>query len=190
MSGGRQASGAQGSGATEVSAARHLLAVLLLPVMNTVLIPGLILLLARDRWTTGDGAMLAAAGLGLLLFAAGLALVVRSVALFVRLGRGTLAPWDATRVLITTDVYRLSRNPMKSGLFLVLLGECLVSGSRALMVWAAAFFVANVIYIRWFEERGLEQRFGAAYAAYRAQVPRWLGWRGLHRASLSPGSSP
>ena len=114
----------------------------------------------------------------------------RSIALFVRIGRGTLAPWDPTRVLITADVYRLSRNPMKSGLFLVLLGECLVSGSRALMVWAGAFFIANVIYIRRFEEPGLERRFGAAYAAYRAQVPRWLGWRGGRRVPLSPESAP
>ena len=36
----------------------------------------------------------------------------------------------------------------------------------------------------------IERRFGAAYAAYRAQVPRWLGWRGVRRASLSPESAP
>lgn len=182
--------GTRASGVAGVSAWQHVCAVLLLPFMNTVLIPGLILSLARDQQIAGDGLTFAMAAVGLVLAAAGLALVVRSIALFVRIGRGTLAPWDPTRVLITTDVYRLSRNPMKSGLFLVLLGECLVSGSRALMAWAAAFFIANVIYIRWFEERGLERRFGAAYAAYRAQVPRWLGWRGLRREPLSPGSVP
>ena len=172
----------QASGAARVPGWRHVLAVLLLPLMNTVLIPGVILFIARDQRLAGDKLTLTVTALGLLLVAVGLALVARSIALFVRLGRGTLAPWDPTRVLITTDVYRLSRNPMKSGLFLVLLGECLVSGSGALMLWAAAFIAANVIYIRWFEERGLERRFGARYADYRERVPRWLGLRGLRRA--------
>lgn len=182
--------GQQHSGVARIPAWRHIRAVLLLPFMNTVLIPGLILLIARDHRLAGGSLTLAIAVAGLLLVAAGLALVARSIALFVSLGRGTLAPWDPTRMLITTDVYRLSRNPMKSGLFLVLLGECLVSGSRALMVWAAAFIIANVIYIRWFEEPGLERRFGAGYADYRDRVPRWLPLRGLRRAPRGLESPP
>lgn len=178
------------SGAACVPAWRHVRAVLLLPFMNTVLIPGVILVLAGDQRVPGDGLALTAAALGLLLIAAGLALVARSIALFVRIGRGTLAPWDPTRVLIKTDVYRLSRNPMKSGLFLVLVGECLASGSRALMLWAAAFIVANVVYIRCFEEPGLARRFGAAYADYREQVPRWLGLKSLRRAPRALESLP
>jgi protein-S-isoprenylcysteine O-methyltransferase Ste14 len=173
-----------------IPVSRHVRAVLLLPFMNTVLIPGVILLVARDQTTAGDGLSLSVAALGLLLAAAGIALVVRSIALFVRIGRGTLAPWDPTRELITTDVYRFSRNPMKSGLFLVLLGECLLSGSRALMVWAAAFIIANVVYIRWFEERGLARRFGADYRAYCERVPRWFGLRGLRRPRHTLESTP
>ncbi len=182
--------GPEDSGAARVPPWRHVRAVLLLPFMNTVLIPGLVLLIARDQRLAGDSLTLTIAVAGLLLVAAGLALVARSIALFVSLGRGTLAPWDPTRMLITTDVYRLSRNPMKSGLFLMLLGECLVSGSRALMVWATAFIVANVIYIRWFEERGLERRFGARYTDYRERVPRWFGLRGLRRAPRALESPP
>ena len=182
--------GQQHAEVARVPAWRHVRAVLLLPFMNTVLIPGLLLLVAGNRGIAGDSLTLTIVVVGLLLAAAGLALVARSIALFVRLGRGTLAPWDPTRMLITTDVYRLSRNPMKSGLFLVLIGECLVSGSRALMVWAGAFIVANVIYIRWFEERGLERRFGARYADYRERVPRWLGLRGLRRAPHALESPP
>lgn len=182
-------SGPEHSPAARVPVARHVRAVLLLPFMNTVLIPGVILAVVRDQRLPGDSLGLTAAAPGLLLIAAGLALVARSIALFVRLGRGTLAPWDPTRVLITTGIYRLSRNPMKTGLFLVLLGECLVFGSRALLLWAAAFIVANVIYIRRFEERGLERRFGAAYADYRGQVPRWLGLRGFRRARRVPESA-
>ena len=87
MRAGRQATRAAG-----VSAWQHVSAVLLLPFMNTVLIPGLILSFARDLRIAGDAATLAIAALGVVLAAAGLALVVRSIALFVRIGRGTLAP--------------------------------------------------------------------------------------------------
>lgn len=177
-------------GAARIPVSRHVSAVLLLPFMNAVVIPCLILLVVRDQTTAGDGLSLSVAALGLLLVAAGVALVVRSIALFVRIGRGTLAPWDPTRELITTDIYRFSRNPMKSGLFLVLLGECLLSGSRALMVWAAAFIIGNVVYIRWFEERGLAQRFGADYRAYCERVPRWFGLRGLRRPRHTLESTP
>jgi protein-S-isoprenylcysteine O-methyltransferase Ste14 len=180
----------EASGTTGVSAWQHIRSVLLLPFMNAVLIPGLILLLARDQRLADGGLALTVAALGLLLVVAGLVLVVRAVALFVRIGRGTLAPWDPTRALITTGVYAFSRNPMKAGLFLVLLGECLVSGSRALMVWATAFFIANVVYIRWFEERGLERRFGPAYRAYCERVPRWPGLRVLRRAPRAAESAP
>jgi protein-S-isoprenylcysteine O-methyltransferase Ste14 len=77
---------------------------------------------------------------------------------------------------------------MKSGLFLVLIGESLLFLSPALAVWAACFIVANVIYIRLVEEPGLRKRFGAAYDAYCRDVPRWLGLTGPRRHGLSARS--
>jgi protein-S-isoprenylcysteine O-methyltransferase Ste14 len=108
------------------------------------------------------------------LAAVGLTLVTRSITQFVRRGKGTLAPWDPTRVLIVDDIYRYTRNPMKTGLFLVLIAECLLLRSPALMVWTACFIVANVVYIRWHEEQGLRKRFGDDYEAYCRRVRRWL----------------
>ena len=160
---------------------RHARAVLLLPFMNTVLIPALILVLTGDYRVAGDAGSLLASAAGLALIGIGATLVVRAIALFVRIGQGTLAPWDPTRVLIAEGLYRYSRNPMKAGLFLVLIGESLLLGSRAIAIWAAAFIVVNVLYIRYFEEPGLKRRFGRAYADYCKRVPRWfgLGKRGL-----------
>ena len=39
------------------------------------------------------------------------------------------------------------------------------------------FATFHFVIVPW-EERDLEARFGAAYRAYKARVPRWLG---LHR---------
>jgi protein-S-isoprenylcysteine O-methyltransferase Ste14 len=58
-------------------------------------------------------------------------------------------------------------------LFLILIGECLLLRSAGLVIWAGAFIVANVIYIRLSEEPGLRARFPGSYADYCAAVPRW-----------------
>jgi protein-S-isoprenylcysteine O-methyltransferase Ste14 len=89
-------------------------------------------------------------------------------------GQGTLAPWDPTAALVVRGAYRHLRNPMKAGLFLLLSGEAVVFRSLPLLGWFAVFALANVAYIRLFEEPGLRKRFGAAYGHYCARVPRWL----------------
>jgi hypothetical protein len=51
-------------------------------------------------------------------------------------------------------------------------------GSARLAEWAVAFFAINHLYFLLSEEPGLQRRFGAEYAAYRRNVPRWIPrWR-------------
>jgi protein-S-isoprenylcysteine O-methyltransferase Ste14 len=152
-----------------VSQWRHVRAIALLPFMNTVIIPSVLLLLSPPPPAWPVGATVAGAAL----VATGTALVAHCVHLFMRLGAGTLAPWDPTRELVLAGAYRYSRNPMKAGLFLVLAGEALATGSAALTAWFACFALVNVLYIRVHEEPGLARRFGAAYRDYCERVPRW-----------------
>jgi protein-S-isoprenylcysteine O-methyltransferase Ste14 len=63
---------------------------------------------------------------------------------------------------------------MISGVLFNLAGEALALGSSAIGVWFGIFFLANAVYIPLSEEPGLEERFGDAYRAYRAHVPRWV----------------
>jgi protein-S-isoprenylcysteine O-methyltransferase Ste14 len=166
----------------------HLRAVILLPFMNTIVMPSILLLVFRDA-AIGKASVaveLTALIVAIVLAASGLTLVVRSIALFVRRGQGTLAPWDPTRVLIVEDVYRYSRNPMKAGLFLLLLAESLLLRSPALLVWSVCFIVANVVYIRVHEDRGLRARFGDAYDSYCRLVPRWLPLLPAQTRGLAP----
>ena len=114
------------------------------------------------------------AALGLPLIALGLALLGWTVSLFVRVGRGTLAPWDPTERIVVVGPYAHVRNPMISGVWSVLLGEAILFASREIAVWAGLFLVVNHLYFVLSEEPGLVRRFGESYEHYRRNVPRWI----------------
>jgi protein-S-isoprenylcysteine O-methyltransferase Ste14 len=149
------------------SEARHLGAVLVLPFTVAVLVPALLV--------SGSGAELAWGAIpGAAFVAVGLVLVVRTVALFARVGEGTLAPWDPTTRLVVVGPYRYVRNPMISGVLAILVGETLAFWSGALLVWTSVVFVLNAIYMPLVEEPGLRSRFGADYDRYCENVRRWV----------------
>jgi protein-S-isoprenylcysteine O-methyltransferase Ste14 len=54
-------------------------------------------------------------------------------------GQGTLAPWDPPLQLSVTGLYRYVRNPMISGVLMVLLGEGLVLRSFPHLQWTGWF---------------------------------------------------
>jgi protein-S-isoprenylcysteine O-methyltransferase Ste14 len=153
---------------------RHLFAIAVLPLMVTVLIPYW-LLPARDptyfavppSW--GELAMVAV-GYGLV--ALGLVLFVSSLFRFATVGKGTLAPWDPPREFVVAGPYRYVRNPMISGVILILLGEAGVIQTREQLGWALTFLVANAIMIPLVEEPQLRRRFGASYEEYCRHVGR------------------
>ncbi len=75
--------------------------------------------------------------------------------------------------LITTGIYRLMRNPIVMGVYLLLLGSFLIIPT----VISLIFLIANVITfdskIR-DEEKFLSRRFGDKYKEYRLKVGRYL----------------
>ena len=93
-----------------------------------------------------------------------------------RKARTTVNPLTPQRssAVVTTGIYRFTRNPMYLGLALMLLGWAvyLVSpwGLLGPLVFAAYITRFQIVP----EERALQSRFGAAYTAYRAKVRRWL----------------
>lgn len=158
-------------------ALRHAVSIALLPGMVAVAGPAWLLAQAGDtRWADGSATQVLARVGGLMLISAGAGLFAWCVALFASVGRGTLAPWDPTRQLVTVGPYRLSRNPMIAGVALALAGQALYHGSRWLTTWAVAFMAINHIYFLLVEEPSLRRRFGEAYCDYATRVPRWLRW--------------
>lgn len=156
---------------------RHLLSILALPTTVAVVVPYLLVSSPRFgalRWTAPPPLAAVSAAAGVLTIGAGLALVFVTVRHFATVGRGTLAPWDPPARLVVAGVYRHVRNPMITGVGLVLLGEALALRSPAVLAWGGVFALLNATYIPLVEERGLERRFGESYREYRRHVPRWI----------------
>ncbi len=128
---------------------------------------------ADSRWPADHGSWIPQT-LGGLVVLAGLALVTWCISLFVRVGKGTLAPWDPTSNLVAVGPYRYTRNPMITGVATILTGEAVVFGSWRLALWALTFILFNHVYFLLVEEPGLERRFGESYLDYRRAVPRWI----------------
>lgn len=156
---------------------RHLLAILLLPFLVVAVAPYWLrnIFVAGDsRW--GDdspGAWLPRLA-GIIVVVSGFALFSWCVSLFGRVGQGTLAPWDPTRNLVAVGPYRHVRNPMISGVAMMLIGQTVFWGSWVMVVWTGVFVLVNHIYFVLSEEPGLQARFGEPYRVYMANVPRWL----------------
>ena len=146
-------------------------AILALPVTVCVLIPAILLYLSGWQW--GDGCLWRLM-VGAICLLAGLTLAIWTIRLFQNKGKGTLAPWDATRHLITSGPYAYVRNPMITGIFLILTGEACLLGSYAIGIWTVLFLVINMIYFPLSEEPGLRARFGKEYDTYCQNVPRYI----------------
>lgn len=169
---------------------RQLRAIVLLPVAGTIVVPAAIVVLIGDvdvGWGLPAALAWLAPLLGVALIGLGLTLVGWTVALLVRVGRGTLAPWDPTTRLVVRGPYRHVRNPMISGVLSILLGEAALLGSVPLLLWAGAFLLVNAVYMPLLEERSLRRRFGEDYDDYCAHVPRWVP---LARAWEPPPPAP
>jgi len=104
----------------------------------------------------------------------GLTMMVITISSFIRIGKGTLAPWAPTKRLVIKGPYRYVRNPMILGVMTVLLGEALGLWSKNILIWTGAFILINTVYFLFYEEPNLEKRFGEEYRIYKKHVPRWL----------------
>ena len=127
--------------------------------------------------TTPDVAVagLTRAGLAALLFAGGVGLIV---AARVTLNRAhtTWHPTEPARStsLVTSGVFRCSRNPTYLGMLLVLVGWSVVLANPLALALTALF----VLYLNIFqigpEERALAAAFGDEYRTYAGRVRRWI----------------
>jgi protein-S-isoprenylcysteine O-methyltransferase Ste14 len=156
---------------------RHLRAIGILPGLGIVGVPATLLVVTGEI-EVGWGLPAALGWLpvlaGVVLIGAGLLLMYRTISLFVRLGEGTLAPWDPTQRLVIEGPYRHVRNPMISGVLAVLLGEAALIGSPPLVWWFLGFLAVNAAWFPLVEEPGLRRRFGRDYEEYARAVPRWI----------------
>lgn len=81
---------------------------------------------------------------------------------------------NASSNLVTTGIYRYTRNPMYLGMALCLMGWTIFLGSVVALLLIPGF----TGFITWFqirpEERFLREKFGSEYITYSKNVRRWL----------------
>ena len=92
---------------------------------------------------------------------------------FVVEGLGTPAPVAPTEHLVVGGMYRYVRNPMYLAVTAAIVGQAMLLGRIELIVYAAVVGVLMWLFVRFYEEPYLAQRFGAEYDAYRRGVPGW-----------------
>jgi protein-S-isoprenylcysteine O-methyltransferase Ste14 len=77
--------------------------------------------------------------------------------------------------LVSTGIYRFSRNPMYAGVLLTVFGQALLFASLRVAIYACVaslFFPCIVVFL---EEPHLRATRGHDYEVYLRSVPRWLG---------------
>jgi protein-S-isoprenylcysteine O-methyltransferase Ste14 len=111
---------------------------------------------------------------GGVLLALAVAVLLRAFARFVTEGRGTPAPVAPTDRLVVGGEYQFVRNPMYLAVVASVLGQAMIFGSFALLVYAFAVWAIMAGFVRWYEEPVLLKRYGAEYQRYRDAVPAWL----------------
>jgi protein-S-isoprenylcysteine O-methyltransferase Ste14 len=112
--------------------------------------------------------------IGLLAIVLGAMLLATCIVEFARSGRGTLSPVDPPRHLVVRGLYRYVRNPMYLSVTTIVLGEVLLTRSRALAVYWAIWFLGANLFVMGYEEPTLRRRFGSSYDQYTRHVGRWI----------------
>jgi protein-S-isoprenylcysteine O-methyltransferase Ste14 len=114
--------------------------------------------------------------LGLVILLPALVLETWTLITFVKKGKGTPIPLEATQHLITEGPYRYVRNPMEIGTTFITGGLAIVLGSYTLTFM---FIITALHSIKYSSESGIEDkemtaRFGQEWLDYKARVPMWI----------------
>jgi protein-S-isoprenylcysteine O-methyltransferase Ste14 len=114
-----------------------------------------------------------AIGMAVVLIAFGAGVALAGVRRFRRAGT-TVLPFGGTSQLVSSGIYRFTRNPMYLGMALTYAGLALLLNSVwCLLLLPVALVSVHVLAIRP-EERYLSEKFGEEYRDYRTRVRRWI----------------
>jgi len=109
---------------------------------------------------------------GLILFVTGVIILPMGMIEFRSLRRST--GQDISK-LITTGIYRWSRNPQFVGWFLMLLGVSLAGRSGFAFALTGVFAIVIYLYTILLAEPYLESLYGEEYRSFKLKTARWIG---------------
>lgn len=111
--------------------------------------------------------------IGLLLAFIGFLLGVGAFLEF-RKAHTTLDPHGSVKQVVTSGIYRFTRNPIYLGFCLMVIGVPLTSGIYWGIVLAPFYMIAMNRLVIEREESYLERKFNDRYTSYKSRVRRWL----------------
>ena len=144
---------------------RALFAFLLLPFTAAIIIPKVVAV--YDPWR-GQTCTI---GIGII--SLGTIILLWCIRDFYTFGKGTLAPWNPPKKLVIIGLYRFTRNPMYTGVLLLVLGWGIYYLSPLLILYLCGLAIGFHIRIIKYEEPSLESTFGEDWTNYKTKVSRW-----------------
>jgi len=113
--------------------------------------------------------------LATVLVIAGISITVLAIKQF-KINQTTVNPLrpDTATFLVTSGVFKLTRNPMYLGMVLLCLSSVVFYGSAWCLIAVVAFIAFIVRFQIVPEERAMASLFGKKFAEYKANTRRWI----------------
>ena len=121
---------------------------------------------------------------GLLFFALGVFIYIITALSFLMRGKGTPAIWFTAVLgwligkepvkMVSTGLYKFSRNPMYLGVMTMVLGEAIYFQQSVLLRYVVILFVIFHLVVVLIEEPHLGDKFGEEYKQYKKKTRRWF----------------
>jgi protein-S-isoprenylcysteine O-methyltransferase Ste14 len=145
-------------------------------VMFTLLVPlpmAGVIPWAITRWRFQPPLLGVAASrpLGAAMIAVGAVLLLSAIVWF---AHERVKPYPPIERLITTGPYAYLRNPMYSGVVLVMIGQGLLFGSRAVFIYGFCWLIAFYVFELTIDDPFIRRRVGKRYDDYQKSVPGWI----------------
>lgn len=111
--------------------------------------------------------------IGLPVIILGLSIIIYCATLFKK-AQTDIKPWEPTSQIISSGIYRFSRNPIYFSFIIVGIGTAITINTLwvlIMMIPLVLLLNRNVIFK---EESYLEKKFGQEYLNYKNRVRRWI----------------
>lgn len=109
--------------------------------------------------------------IGILMILLGISFILFSIYSLLMHGKG-LPGFILSQELASLNIYAYTRNPMSLGFYLACAAIGPFAGSTFFTLWSLTVIIpAHICFLKFFEERELEARFGQPYIEYKKRVP-------------------
>jgi protein-S-isoprenylcysteine O-methyltransferase Ste14 len=111
--------------------------------------------------------------IGIIPLMLGMTLNINADRAFKKIGT-TVMPFEVSTTLVTSGVFRYSRNPMYLGMVMILTGVAFLLGALSPFIIIPIFAITMDRVFIVSEENMLDQRFDGKWQQYKENVRRWI----------------